>query len=343
MVTRCLGRWGFDPCRHRRKVGRPIERGAFDGDGCFQRTSQDLYRHVASRSRWRAQQQHSAWFSMEEMFSRSLPRVTSTYSRLRQVGRGEGCVAIASSHRRVERRSRGHAINARTVVVEFRTDSDEKSPWCRRHSNDYLLVHPTSKRSAIGYLVTHQPHGSSLNHRHPPVLLHPAGGWRAAPTCSPVAVPHLSSRGALPRRRMSRSRRGRCRSARCEQIFKQLFKLIDVVKTSSSTRCVGRRELLLATVRRPLNSVTIVIDTIGADPGGRLLRRALSWRAPDNLDILALPAVTDRRAQPLACGAARLDRTRTAAVTLPTTPGTMKEVWAEMSRQRVYERPPIRR
>ena len=172
-----------------------------------------------------------------------------------------GCVGIrVESPEEVEPAiEKANSINDTTVVVEFRVDAGEKVfPMVPAgQSNDDLILHPTQQRSATGCGLTMtaiNPHGTSLNHHILSVLVQNRPGVlaRVASLFARRGY-NIFSLAVAPAEDEGMSRITivvDVDSSPLEQIVKQLFKLIDVVKISElDPRRSVERELLLATVR----------------------------------------------------------------------------------------------
>jgi acetolactate synthase-1/2/3 large subunit len=153
-----LGTMGFSiPAAIGAKVGRPDRTvWAVDGDGCFQMTAQELVTASVERIPIKVALLNNSYLGMvrqwQEMFYEE--RYSEVYLSTDcpdyvKWAEAMGCVAIrVESPEEVEPAiEKANAINDRTVVVEFRTDSDEKvfpmiPPGT---SNDDLIVHPSQQ------------------------------------------------------------------------------------------------------------------------------------------------------------------------------------------------------
>ena len=153
-----LGTMGFSiPAAIGAKVGRPDRTvWAVDGDGCFQMTAQELVTASVERIPIKVALLNNSYLGMvrqwQEMFYDE--RYSEVYLSTDcpdyvKWAEAMGCVAIrVESPEEVEPAiEKANAINDRTVVVEFRTDSDEKvfpmiPPGT---SNDDLIVHPSQQ------------------------------------------------------------------------------------------------------------------------------------------------------------------------------------------------------
>jgi acetolactate synthase-1/2/3 large subunit len=153
-----LGTMGFSiPAAIGAKVGRPDRTvWAVDGDGCFQMTAQELVTASVERIPIKVALLNNSYLGMvrqwQEMFYDE--RYSEVYLSTDcpdyvKWAEAMGCVGIrVESPEEVEPAiEKANSINDRTVVVEFRTDSDEKVfPMVPAgQSNDDLLVHPTQQ------------------------------------------------------------------------------------------------------------------------------------------------------------------------------------------------------
>ena len=153
-----LGTMGFSiPAAIGAKVGRPDRTvWAVDGDGCFQMTAQELVTATVERIPIKVALLNNSYLGMvrqwQEMFYGE--RYSEVYLSTEcpdyvKWAEAMGCVGIrVESPEEVEPAiEKANSINDRTVVVEFRTDSDEKVfPMVPAgQSNDDLLVHPTQQ------------------------------------------------------------------------------------------------------------------------------------------------------------------------------------------------------
>ncbi len=155
-----LGTMGFSiPAAIGAKAGRPDATvWAVDGDGCFQMTAQELVTATVERIPIKVALLNNSYLGMvrqwQEMFYDErysevyLSTDTPDYVKWAE---SMGCVGI-----RVESPEevgpaieKANAINDRSVVVEFRTDSDEKVfPMVPAGvSNDDVLVHPSQQHN----------------------------------------------------------------------------------------------------------------------------------------------------------------------------------------------------
>ena len=150
-----LGTMGFSvPAAIGAKVGRPDRTvWAVDGDGCFQMTAQELVTATVERIPIKVALLNNSYLGMvrqwQEMFYDE--RYSEVYLSTDcpdyvKWAEAMGCVGIrVESPEEVEPAiEKANSINDRTVVVEFRTDSDEKVfPMVPAgQSNDDLIVHP---------------------------------------------------------------------------------------------------------------------------------------------------------------------------------------------------------
>jgi acetolactate synthase-1/2/3 large subunit len=151
-----LGTMGFSiPAAIGAKMGRPDRTvWAVDGDGCFQMTAQELVTATVERIPIKVALLNNSYLGMvrqwQEMFYDE--RYSEVYLSTDcpdyvKWAESMGCVAIRveSPEEVAPAIEKANSINDRTVVVEFRTDSDEKVfPMVPAgQSNDDLLVHPT--------------------------------------------------------------------------------------------------------------------------------------------------------------------------------------------------------
>ncbi len=153
-----LGTMGFSiPAAIGAKVGRPDRTvWAVDGDGCFQMTAQELVTATVERIPIKVALLNNSYLGMvrqwQEMFYDE--RYSEVYLSTDcpdyvKWAEAMGCVAIrVESPEEVEPAiEKANSINDRTVVVEFRTDSDEKVfPMVPAGmGNDDLIVHPSQQ------------------------------------------------------------------------------------------------------------------------------------------------------------------------------------------------------
>ncbi len=153
-----LGTMGFSiPAAIGAKVGRPDRTvWAVDGDGCFQMTAQELVTATVERIPIKVALLNNSYLGMvrqwQEMFYDE--RYSEVYLSTEcpdyvKWAESMGCVAIRveSPEEVAPAIEKANSINDRSVVVEFRTDSDEKVfPMVPAgQSNDDLLVHPTQQ------------------------------------------------------------------------------------------------------------------------------------------------------------------------------------------------------
>jgi acetolactate synthase-1/2/3 large subunit len=153
-----LGTMGFSiPAAIGAKMGRPDKTvWAVDGDGCFQMTAQELVTATVERIPIKVALLNNSYLGMvrqwQEMFYDE--RYSEVYLSTEcpdyvKWAEAMGCVGIRveSPEEVAPAIEKANAINDRTVVVEFRTDSDEKVfPMVPAgQSNDDLLVHPTQQ------------------------------------------------------------------------------------------------------------------------------------------------------------------------------------------------------
>jgi acetolactate synthase-1/2/3 large subunit len=139
------------------KVGRPDKTvWAVDGDGCFQMTAQELVTATVERIPVKIALLNNSYLGMvrqwQEMFYDErysevyLSTETPDYVKWAE---SMGCVAIrVESPEEVQPAiDKANSINDRSVVVEFRTDSNEKVfPMVPAGaSNDDVIVHPSQQ------------------------------------------------------------------------------------------------------------------------------------------------------------------------------------------------------
>jgi acetolactate synthase-1/2/3 large subunit len=153
-----LGTMGFSiPAAIGAKMGRPDATvWAVDGDGCFQMTAQELVTATVERIPIKIALLNNSYLGMvrqwQEMFYDErysevyLSTDTPDYVKWAE---SMGCVGIrVESPEEVQPAiDLANSINDRTVVIEFRTDSDEKvfpmiPAGC---TNDQVLVHPSQQ------------------------------------------------------------------------------------------------------------------------------------------------------------------------------------------------------
>ena len=153
-----LGTMGFAiPAAIGAKVGRPDKTvWAVDGDGCFQMTAQELVTATVERIPVKIALLNNSYLGMvrqwQEMFYDErysevyLSTETPDYVKWAE---SMGCVAIrVESPEEVQPAiDKANSINDRSVVVEFRTDSNEKVfPMVPAGaSNDDVIVHPSQQ------------------------------------------------------------------------------------------------------------------------------------------------------------------------------------------------------
>ena len=153
-----LGTMGFSiPAAIGAKVGRPDRTvWAVDGDGCFQMTAQELVTATVERIPIKVALLNNSYLGMvrqwQEMFydeRYSEVYLSTDTPDFVKWAEAMGCVGIrVESPEEVEPAiEKANSINDRSVVVEFRTDSDEKVfPMVPAgQSNDDLIVHPTQQ------------------------------------------------------------------------------------------------------------------------------------------------------------------------------------------------------
>jgi acetolactate synthase-1/2/3 large subunit len=153
-----LGTMGFSiPAAIGAKVGRPDRTvWAVDGDGCFQMTAQELVTATVERIPIKVALLNNSYLGMvrqwQEMFydeRYSEVYLSTDTPDFVKWAEAMGCVGIrVESPEEVEPAiEKANSINDRSVVVEFRTDSDEKVfPMVPAGmANDDLIVHPTQQ------------------------------------------------------------------------------------------------------------------------------------------------------------------------------------------------------
>ncbi|WP_300623416.1 acetolactate synthase large subunit [Ilumatobacter sp.] len=153
-----LGTMGFSvPAAIGAKVGRPDHTvWAVDGDGCFQMTAQELVTATVERIPIKVALLNNSYLGMvrqwQEMFydeRYSEVYLSTDVPDFVKWAESMGCVGIRveSPEEVAPAIEKANAINDRSVVVEFRTDSDEKVfPMVPAGaSNDELIVHPTQQ------------------------------------------------------------------------------------------------------------------------------------------------------------------------------------------------------
>jgi acetolactate synthase-1/2/3 large subunit len=159
-----LGTMGFCvPAAVGAKVGRPDRTvWAIDGDGCFQMTAQELVTATIERIPIKVGIINNSYLGMvrqwQELFydeRYSEVHLTETCPDYVKWAESMGCVGIrVEAPEEVEPAiAKANAINDRTVVVEFRVDSNEKVfPMVPAgHSNDDVILHPSQseRRGAL--------------------------------------------------------------------------------------------------------------------------------------------------------------------------------------------------
>ena len=151
-----LGTMGFSiPAAIGAKMGHPDKTvWAVDGDGCFQMTAQELVTATVERIPIKVALLNNSYLGMvrqwQEMFydeRYSEVYLSTEFPDYVKWAESMGCVGIRveSPEEVAPAIEKANSINDRTVVIEFRTDSDEKVfPMVPAgQSNDDLLVHPT--------------------------------------------------------------------------------------------------------------------------------------------------------------------------------------------------------
>jgi len=153
-----LGTMGFSiPAAIGAKMGRPDKTvWAVDGDGCFQMTAQELVTATVERIPIKVALLNNSYLGMvrqwQEMFydeRYSEVYLSTEYPDYVKWAEAMGCVGIRveSPEEVAPAIEKANSINDRTVVIEFRTDANEKVfPMVPAgKSNDELLVHPTQQ------------------------------------------------------------------------------------------------------------------------------------------------------------------------------------------------------
>ena len=153
-----LGTMGFSiPAAIGAKMGRPDKTvWAVDGDGCFQMTAQELVTATVERIPIKVALLNNSYLGMvrqwQEMFydeRYSEVYLSTEYPDYVKWAESMGCVGIRveSPEEVAPAIEKANSINDRSVVIEFRTDSNEKVfPMVPAgKSNDDLLVHPTQQ------------------------------------------------------------------------------------------------------------------------------------------------------------------------------------------------------
>jgi acetolactate synthase-1/2/3 large subunit len=153
-----LGTMGFSiPAAIGAKAGRPDATvWAVDGDGCFQMTAQELVTSTVERIPIKVALLNNSYLGMvrqwQEMFydeRYSEVYLSTEYPDYVKWAESMGCVAIRveSPEEVAPAIEKANSINDRSVVVEFRTDSNEKVfPMVPAGmANDDLIVHPSQQ------------------------------------------------------------------------------------------------------------------------------------------------------------------------------------------------------
>ncbi len=159
-----LGTMGFSvPAAIGAKVGRPDRTvWAVDGDGCFQMTAQELITASAERIPVKVAILNNAYLGMvrqwQEMFyEERYSEVYLSFDLPDYVKWAEamGCVGLRAEHPEEVQSviDKANAIDDRPVVIEFRTDSEEKVyPMVPAgKSNDDVLVPPSLRHHLDGH------------------------------------------------------------------------------------------------------------------------------------------------------------------------------------------------
>ena len=236
---------------------------AVDGDGCFQMTAQELVTAAAERIPVKVAILNNAYLGMvrqwQEMFYEERYRevyLSPDLPDYKMWAEAMGCVGMrVESPEEVEPAiEKANEIDDRPVVIDFRTDSSREGVPDGPGRRDATTTSSPTPRSA---------RGTSSEQRSGPTAStapHPVGHWsRTRPACSPASPGLFARRGyniyQLAVAPTDDERFSRItivvdvESAPLEQITKQLFKLINVVKISElDPREAVERELLLVTV-----------------------------------------------------------------------------------------------
>jgi acetolactate synthase-1/2/3 large subunit len=153
-----LGTMGFSiPAAIGAKAGRPDKTvWAVDGDGCFQMTAQELVTATVERIPIKVALLNNSYLGMvrqwQEMFydeRYSEVYLSTDVPDFVKWSESMGCVGIRveSPEEVAPAIEKANAIHDRSVVIEFRTDAEEKVfPMVPAGaSNDELIVHPTQQ------------------------------------------------------------------------------------------------------------------------------------------------------------------------------------------------------
>ena len=233
---------------------------AIDGDGCFQMTAQELVTATVERIPIKVGLLNNSYLGMvrqwQEMFYDErysevyLSPDTPDYVRWAEA---MGCTGIrVEAPEEVEPAiEKANSINDRPVVVEFRVDTAEKVfPMVPAGQSNDDIVLPGEQQDRTGCAAM----SDQINHHILSVLVQNRPGVLAR-VASMFARRgfNIFSLAVAPAENEGMSRLTivvDVESAPLEQITKQLFKLVEVIKISElDPRHSVERELLLATVR----------------------------------------------------------------------------------------------
>ena len=241
------------------KVGRPDRMvWAVDGDGCFQMTAQELVTATSERIPIKVAILNNAYLGMvrqwQEMFYDE--RYSEVYLSpdlpdYKLWAEAMGCVGMrVESPDEVDAAiQKANEIDDRPVVIDFRTDSREKvypmvPAACPTTRSSPIRPRVREAMMALPGTDAPAPHAGGAGGEQ---------GRRAGLRSGllPGGVQHLLAGGGAHRGRalQPHHRGGRRRVGLLEQITKQLYKLINVVKISELTRRLVERELMLVTLR----------------------------------------------------------------------------------------------
>ncbi len=271
-----LGTMGFAvPAAIGAKVGRPDRMvWAVDGDGCFQMTAQELVTASTERIPIKVAILNNAYLGMvrqwQEMFYEE--RYSEVYlspDLPDYVGWAEamGCVGIrVESPEEVQSAiDKANEIDDRPVVVEFRTDSEEKVfPMVPAGSVERR--HRARARSGQGAAAMNGAAGAPQHHILSVLVENKSGVLARVASLFARRGYNIFSLAVAPTEDERFSRITivvDVESAPLEQIVKQLFKIISVVRISElDPRHAVERELLLATVRAESSQRSEVVELV---------------------------------------------------------------------------------
>ena len=282
-----LGTMGFSiPAAIGAKAAKPeCDVWAVDGDGCFQMTAQELVTATVEGLPIKVALLNNSYLGMvrqwQEMFYDE--RYSEVYLNAKvpdfvMWAESMGCVGILveSPEEVGPAIEKANSIKDRSVVIEFRTDASELVfPMVPAgSSNDDLILHPTQQDRAEAPEVTtiNQYGGQTLNHHILSVLVQNRPGVLARVSSLFARRGfNIFSLAVAPAEDEGMSRITivvDVESTPLEQITKQLFKLIDVVKISElDPRRSVERELLIATVKAPDEQRGKVVELINIFEG----------------------------------------------------------------------------